>query len=127
MWRLVQLCSLILVCGPCFTAPLRLFLLGPVWSLLHTWRLMGQPEGPHPMDNLVLSAAVGHESTFQPCEWPPLRTKPRGEAGRRSGDPLPAALPLPPQVWMENPPGAGLGDGGLLARGTCGPWGLSHC
>lgn len=48
------------VCGPSFTAPLRLFPLGPLWSLLHTWRLMGQPEGPPHMDNLVFLFSLPH-------------------------------------------------------------------
>lgn len=38
------------------TSPL--FPLGPLWSLLHTWRLMGQLEGPPHMDNLVFPSSL---------------------------------------------------------------------
>ena len=48
------------LCGPCFTAPLRLIPPGSLWSLLHTPRLMGQPEGPHHLDNLVLLFSLLH-------------------------------------------------------------------
>lgn len=58
--KTIPLCSLILCVARKAHSTLRLFPLGPLWSLLHTWRLMGQPEGPPHMDNLVFLFSLPH-------------------------------------------------------------------